>query len=101
MERDLFALRNVGNQPQSEKLSMINSPRTKFYAIRALWKIFHGRWFVLRNSPDDVVANIAALDLRDDDAPEIKQLVTDAKTELALRLKNLKREIESAIREQK
>lgn len=57
----------------------------------------NGRWFVLRDAPDDVVANIAALEIRDEDAPELHQLVGDANAELALRLKTLKHELEEAI----
>lgn len=73
--------------------------RVKFYAIRALWRIINGRWFVLRDSPDDVIANIAAIEVEECDAPEIQQLVVDANTELALRFSRLKREIETATKE--
>ena len=71
--------------------------RTHFHAIRGLWRALQGRWFVLRDAPDDVVANIAALELRDDDAPALHQLVGDANAEMALRLKTLKHELEEAI----
>ena len=76
---------------------MFERLRTKFHAIRGLWRVLQGRWFVLRDAPDDVVANIAALEMRDDDAPELHQLVRDANAELALRLKSLKHEFEEAI----
>ena len=76
---------------------MFESLRTKFHAVRGLWRITNGRWFVLRDAPDDVVANIAALEMRDDDAPEIQRLVWDANAELALRVKTIKRELEEAI----
>lgn len=71
--------------------------RTHFHGILGLWRVMHGRWFVLRDAPNDVVANVAALPLADEDSPEMRQLIVDANLEMALRVKNLKREIESAI----
>ena len=71
--------------------------RTHFHGILGLWRVMHGRWFVLRDAPNDVVANLAALELCDDDAPEVRQLVVDATLELALRVQKLKREVEAAI----
>lgn len=71
--------------------------RTHFHGILGLWRVMHGRWFVLRDAPNDVVANLAALPLADEDSPEMRQLIVDANLEMALRVKNLKREIESAI----
>lgn len=65
--------------------------RVNFYAIRALCHVSNGRWFVLRNSPDEVVEALAALDVnRAGNSPEVQQLVSEASEEKILRARKLK-----------
>lgn len=70
--------------------------QTYFYGLRGLWRIMMGCWFVFHDAPDRAVANLAQLELKEDDSSELHALVNDAKDEIAFRAKRIMRDIEEA-----
>lgn len=61
------------------------------YIIRALWRVIHGRWYVWRDAPTDVVRKVAALSFtirRKSDVPTYtRELIDQARVEARYRKK--------------
>ncbi len=57
------------------------------YTTRAMWRIYRGRWYVLRDAPDYVVEQIAEMKphLEPTDEVVLVGLVVQAEKELELR----------------
>jgi|LauGreDrversion4_2_1035121.scaffolds.fasta_scaffold289400_5 hypothetical protein len=53
--------------------------------LRGVWAAVNGRWFIWRNASDETVQTISNLEFSESDAPELHEMVKQAKEELRAR----------------
>jgi hypothetical protein len=59
-----------------------------WHVIKVMWRHVNGRWYVWRDSPDDIVREVAGMEFtakQKEESPNWFVLVQEAKRELQLR----------------